>query len=155
MLHVHTIVKKSYIFYSDCPFMSNCIILCLSTSVHVLACQDVLLIFVLFIRYTFKIGNIQVVLMSTEHNFTTGSVQYNWIKDTLSKVDRKQTPWLIFAGHRLGIYSEWTGYRFEYNSIPKSWYMELHGVYIVSGYVRIITRCMLMDEIIYAQPRCF
>ena len=54
-----------------------------------------------FIRYTFKIGNIQVVLMSTEHNFTTGSVQYNWIKDTLSKVDRKQTPWLIFAGHRL------------------------------------------------------
>ena len=71
------------------------------------ACQDVLLIFVLFfIRYAFKLGNIQVVLMSTEHNFTAGSVQYNWIKDTLSKVDRKQTPWLIFAGHRLGIYSE-------------------------------------------------
>ena len=42
--------------------------------------------------------------MSTEHNFTTGSVQYNWIKDTLSKVDRKQTPWLIFAGHRLGTF---------------------------------------------------
>ncbi len=39
--------------------------------------------------------------MSTEHNFTVGSKQYNWIKETLAKIDRSVTPWVVFTGHRL------------------------------------------------------
>ncbi len=38
--------------------------------------------------------------MSTEHNFTTGSEQWNWLYNDLKNVNRKVTPWVIFGGHR-------------------------------------------------------
>lgn len=38
--------------------------------------------------------------MSTEHNFTRGSDQYNWIYNDLKGVDRDVTPWLFVLGHR-------------------------------------------------------
>ncbi|XP_003387473.1 PREDICTED: probable inactive purple acid phosphatase 27 [Amphimedon queenslandica] len=50
--------------------------------------------------YGFSLGSVHFVLMSTEIDFTVNSVQYNWLKDHLSSVDRSVTPWLIFAGHR-------------------------------------------------------
>lgn len=37
---------------------------------------------------------------STEHNFTVGSPQYEFIEADLAKVDRSTTPWVIVAGHR-------------------------------------------------------
>jgi hypothetical protein len=50
--------------------------------------------------YGFSIGSIHIVIMSTELDFSIGSVQYNWLKDHLAAVNRSVTPWLIFTGHR-------------------------------------------------------
>ncbi len=44
--------------------------------------------------YSFNYGNIHFVMMSTEHNFTVGSLQYEWIVADLSGVDRVITPWV-------------------------------------------------------------
>ena len=38
--------------------------------------------------------------ISTEHNYTTGSEQWQWLADDLAGVDRSKTPWVIFGGHR-------------------------------------------------------
>jgi hypothetical protein len=50
--------------------------------------------------YSMRYGPITFVFMSTEHNYSTNSVQWEWMKNTLAAVDRKVTPFLIFAGHR-------------------------------------------------------
>ncbi|XP_064405797.1 uncharacterized protein LOC135350876 [Halichondria panicea] len=50
--------------------------------------------------YGFDFGCIHVVMMSTEHNFTSTSPQHTYLLDHLKRVDRTKTPWLIFAGHR-------------------------------------------------------
>ena len=44
--------------------------------------------------YGFDYGNIHFVLMSTEHNFTRYSDQYNFLEEDLSSVDRTKTPWV-------------------------------------------------------------
>ena len=54
----------------------------------------------LICRYGFDYGCIHFVMMSTEHNFTQGSIQYNYLVNHLKTVDRTKTPWLIFSGHR-------------------------------------------------------
>jgi hypothetical protein len=38
--------------------------------------------------------------MSTEHDYTIGSEQYQWLLNDLESVDRSVTPWIIFGGHR-------------------------------------------------------
>lgn len=38
--------------------------------------------------------------MSTEHNFTEGSVQYQYLENDLQNVNRTLTPWLVVIGHR-------------------------------------------------------
>lgn len=50
--------------------------------------------------YSINQGPVHFTVMSTEHNWTQDSEQYEWIKHDLASVDRKQTPWLIFTGHR-------------------------------------------------------
>lgn len=45
-------------------------------------------------------GLVHFVALSTEHNFTTGSTQYNWLLADLAAVDRTATPWVIVAMHR-------------------------------------------------------
>ena len=50
--------------------------------------------------YSFDYGLIHFTMMSTEHNFTYGSKQYQWLEKDLSSVDRQVTPWLILVGHR-------------------------------------------------------
>ena len=39
-------------------------------------------------------------MMSTEHNFTQGSRQYEWMEQDLKNVNRSLTPWVVIAGHR-------------------------------------------------------
>ena len=56
--------------------------------------------FVYIYRYGFDYGNIHVVMMSTEHDFTTNSEQHTFLDNHLKNVNRSITPWLIFAGHR-------------------------------------------------------
>eukprot|EP00903_Cladosiphon_okamuranus_P008291 g7978.t1 len=50
--------------------------------------------------YSFDFGPIHFTVMSTEHDFSRGSAQYEFIEDDFSSVDRTKTPWLVFAGHR-------------------------------------------------------
>jgi len=50
--------------------------------------------------FSFNLGPVHFVLMSTEHNFLVGSAQYNWISEDLANVDRSVTPWVVFGGHR-------------------------------------------------------
>lgn len=50
--------------------------------------------------WSYDIGIIHFVGMSTEHNYTIGSKQYQWIENDLRTVDRTKTPWIIFSGHR-------------------------------------------------------
>ena len=45
--------------------------------------------------------------MSTEHNFTYGSVQYQYLERDLRTVNRAQTPWVVLIGHRpMYVYSQ-------------------------------------------------
>lgn len=50
--------------------------------------------------WSYDIGLIHFVGMSTEHNYTIGSPQYNWIENDLKSVNRSITPWIVFSGHR-------------------------------------------------------
>ena len=50
--------------------------------------------------YSFDYGSLHTVMLSTEHDFTAGSKQYNWLEQDLRSVDRKVTPWVVVAGHR-------------------------------------------------------
>ncbi|KAH9313298.1 hypothetical protein KI387_028333, partial [Taxus chinensis] len=50
--------------------------------------------------YSIEHGPVHFTVMSTEHSWDIGSEQFNWMKTDLASVDRKRTPWLIFAGHR-------------------------------------------------------
>ena len=40
------------------------------------------------------------MVISTEHDVTTGSSQYEFIINSLQTVNHSQTPWIILAGHR-------------------------------------------------------
>ncbi|XP_068661164.1 probable inactive purple acid phosphatase 27 [Aristolochia californica] len=50
--------------------------------------------------YSIEQASVHFTVISTEHDWTEGSEQYEWIKKDLSLVDRSQTPWIIFTGHR-------------------------------------------------------
>lgn len=57
--------------------------------------------------YSFDYGNIHFTVMSTETNFTVGSTQWQWLNDDLASVDRSQTPFLLFTGHRPLVSTSW------------------------------------------------
>lgn len=50
--------------------------------------------------YSFRHGPVHFIQYSTEHFFTPGSAQYDWIVSELQRVDRSVTPWLVLGGHR-------------------------------------------------------
>lgn len=50
--------------------------------------------------YSFTYGPVKIVVMSTEHDFSRGSSQHNYLVREMANVDRAVTPWLIFVGHR-------------------------------------------------------
>lgn len=51
--------------------------------------------------YSFNYGGIHVIQMSTEHNWTRGSQQYEWLQHDLQHVDRNVTPWVVLTAHRM------------------------------------------------------
>jgi acid phosphatase type 7 len=51
--------------------------------------------------YSFDYGPIHVVQMSTEHDWTPGSAQYDWLVNDLASVNRTVTPWVVLTGHRM------------------------------------------------------
>ncbi|XP_059655727.1 probable inactive purple acid phosphatase 2 [Cornus florida] len=50
--------------------------------------------------YSFDMGSVHFVYISTETNFLQGSTQYKFIKHDLESVDRKKTPFVVVQGHR-------------------------------------------------------
>jgi hypothetical protein len=61
-------------------------------------------------RWSYDVGMIHFVGMSTEHNFTAGSEQFIWLENDLKNVNRSKTPWVVFGGHRpMYINSDWGG----------------------------------------------
>ena len=50
--------------------------------------------------YAFASGPFFLVMMSSEHDWTAGSLQHAWLGATLAGVDRAAQPWLILTLHR-------------------------------------------------------
>lgn len=51
--------------------------------------------------YSYDFGNIHTIMLSSEHNCSVGSPQYDWLVQDLKAVDRlNKTPWLIVELHR-------------------------------------------------------
>lgn len=50
--------------------------------------------------WSYDVGIIHFVGLSTEHNYTACSEQYEWLEKDLASVDRTKTPWIILNGHR-------------------------------------------------------
>jgi hypothetical protein len=50
--------------------------------------------------WSYEVGLIHFIGMSTEHNYTHGSKQYFWLENDLMNINRTKTPWVIFGGHR-------------------------------------------------------
>lgn len=50
--------------------------------------------------WSYDVGLVHMIGISTEHNYTTGSSQWTWLLNDLQGIDRSKTPWVIFGGHR-------------------------------------------------------
>ncbi|KAF4649765.1 hypothetical protein FOL47_001762 [Perkinsus chesapeaki] len=50
--------------------------------------------------YSFDYGMVHYVMLSSEHNWTEGSNQWEWFSKDLSEVDRTVTPWVVVTSHR-------------------------------------------------------
>ena len=50
--------------------------------------------------YSREFPGVHMILMSTEHDYSPGSIQYSWLEQDLSSVNRDNTPFVIVYGHR-------------------------------------------------------
>ncbi|CAJ1934157.1 unnamed protein product [Sphenostylis stenocarpa] len=50
--------------------------------------------------YSIEQGSIHFTVISTEHDWSENSEQYEWMQKDMASVNRQKTPWLIFTGHR-------------------------------------------------------
>jgi len=50
--------------------------------------------------WSYEVGLLHLIGLSSEHNFTLGSPQYLWFEQDLKSVDRSQTPWVVLNLHR-------------------------------------------------------
>ncbi|KAJ7949288.1 Purple acid phosphatase [Quillaja saponaria] len=50
--------------------------------------------------YSIEQASVHFTVMSTEHDWSANSEQYQWMKEDMASIDRSKTPWLIFMGHR-------------------------------------------------------
>ncbi|KAF3437455.1 hypothetical protein FNV43_RR20208 [Rhamnella rubrinervis] len=50
--------------------------------------------------YSIEQGSVHFTVISTEHEWSKNSEQYQWMNKDMASVDRTKTPWLIFTGHR-------------------------------------------------------
>jgi len=49
--------------------------------------------------YSYKAGLAHVIMLCSYCESTVGSLQYNWLKEELTRVDRSETPWLLVTAH--------------------------------------------------------
>jgi len=50
--------------------------------------------------YSFDYGMVHTIVLSSEHDLSSSSIQYSWLENDLRKVNRQQTPWLVVESHR-------------------------------------------------------
>ncbi|CAL0304352.1 unnamed protein product [Lupinus luteus] len=50
--------------------------------------------------YSIEQASIHFTIISTEHDWSQNSEQYQWMQKDMSSINRLKTPWLIFMGHR-------------------------------------------------------
>jgi hypothetical protein len=50
--------------------------------------------------WSYDVGLIHFVGMSTEHNYSAGSAQHQWLENDLMGVNRSVTPWIVFTGKK-------------------------------------------------------
>eukprot|EP00730_Choanoeca_flexa_P007346 TRINITY_DN12318_c0_g1_i14.p2 TRINITY_DN12318_c0_g1~~TRINITY_DN12318_c0_g1_i14.p2 ORF type:complete len:244 (+),score=52.77 TRINITY_DN12318_c0_g1_i14:1003-1734(+) len=50
--------------------------------------------------YSFDIGSVHFIMMNTELECGPGSDQYDFFEADLKAVNRSETPWVVFGGHR-------------------------------------------------------
>ncbi|XP_062174773.1 probable inactive purple acid phosphatase 27 [Alnus glutinosa] len=50
--------------------------------------------------YSIEQGSVHFTVISTEHDWSQKSKQYEWMKNDMASIDRSKTPWLVFTGHR-------------------------------------------------------
>ncbi|KAM1018250.1 hypothetical protein EV1_039388 [Malus domestica] len=50
--------------------------------------------------YSIEQASVHFTVISTEHDWSPNSEQYQWMRKDMASVDRSKTPWLIFMGHR-------------------------------------------------------
>ncbi|KAK7258190.1 hypothetical protein RIF29_32705 [Crotalaria pallida] len=58
--------------------------------------------------YSIEQASIHFTIISTEHDFSQNSEQYQWMQKDMASVNRQKTPWLIFMGHR-PMYTSYSG----------------------------------------------
>lgn len=49
--------------------------------------------------YSFEVAGAHIIMLGSYADYDEYSDQYRWLKDDLSKVDRKKTPWLVVLLH--------------------------------------------------------
>ena len=57
--------------------------------------------------YSFDYGNVHVVQISSEHDYTVGSVQYRWLETDLEAVDRSVTSFIVSGDLTVSMYGCW------------------------------------------------
>ncbi|XP_065194542.1 uncharacterized protein LOC135825837 [Sycon ciliatum] len=50
--------------------------------------------------YSFDLHLVRVIMMSSEHDYSPGTLQYKWLESVLSSTDRKVLPWVVVTLHR-------------------------------------------------------
>lgn len=62
--------------------------------------------------YAYELGLLKVVVLNSYVDCTPGSIQNDWLVDTLSNIDRSITPWVMVLMHN-PLYDTFTGHRNE------------------------------------------
>ena len=47
-----------------------------------------------------NVGGVHFAMVSSEHDLSVGSEQYQWLSQDLAAVNRTATPWVVYAQHR-------------------------------------------------------
>jgi hypothetical protein len=87
--------------------------------------------------YYFSSGSATIVTLSSEHDLTPGSPQGDFLKETLSSVNRSVTPWLIVSFHRM-VYSLTGSEQAQqdgYISLVEDVFMEYHVDLVMNGHI--------------------
>ncbi|XP_027354282.1 probable inactive purple acid phosphatase 27 [Abrus precatorius] len=59
--------------------------------------------------YSIEQASVHFTVISTEHDWSKNSEQYQWMQKDMASVNRQKTPWLVFMGHR-PMYTSYSGF---------------------------------------------